>query len=83
MNMTDTDATPDFEAALAELEELVAQMEAGDLTLEASLKAFERGVVLTKTCTDALKAAEQKVKELTADNELVPLDPEDVDFDDG
>ncbi|MDA1074390.1 MAG: exodeoxyribonuclease VII small subunit [Proteobacteria bacterium] len=75
-------ATPDFEAALAELEDLVAQMETGDMTLEASLKAFERGVALTKTCTAALKTAELKVQVLTASDELVPLDPEDVEVDD-
>lgn len=58
----------DFEAALAELNGLVEQMEQGGLTLEDSLKSFEKGVVLTRACQEALKAAEQKVKILTTQN---------------
>jgi len=54
--------TPDFEAALAELESLVEQMEQGDLSLDESLKQFERGVELTRACQTALKEAEQKVQ---------------------
>lgn len=71
----------DFEAALAELEELVDEMEAGDMTLEASLKAFERGVKLTRQCQAALRNAELKVKQLTKDNELEALDPDQLDDD--
>ena len=51
-----------FETSLARLEELVAQMENGDLSLEASLKIFEEGIKLTRECQQALKNAEQKVK---------------------
>jgi exodeoxyribonuclease VII small subunit len=51
----------DFEAAMAELEALVERLEQGDLPLEESLKAFERGVQLTRSCQSALKDAEQKV----------------------
>ncbi len=69
----------DFEAALAELESLVAQMETGDMTLEASLGAFERGVKLTRHCQVALKNAELKVKVLTDENTLEDLDIEDLD----
>ncbi|MEQ8861764.1 MAG: exodeoxyribonuclease VII small subunit, partial [Pseudomonadales bacterium] len=54
----------DFETALEELETLVDRMEAGDLTLEASLSAFERGVKLTRHCQSALRDAELKVKKL-------------------
>lgn len=54
----------DFEAALKELEGLVEKMEQGDLTLEASLAAFERGIQLTRTCQEALAQAEQKVEQL-------------------
>jgi exodeoxyribonuclease VII small subunit len=57
-----TDAQPDFEAAMRELEELVERLEQGDLSLEESLAAFERGVTLTRTCQSALKEAEQKVE---------------------
>jgi exodeoxyribonuclease VII small subunit len=69
----------DFETALAELEELVDQMEAGDLSLEDSLKAFERGVKLTRHCQAALRSAELKVRKLTADNQLEDLDPDALD----
>jgi len=52
----------DFEAAMHDLEQLVERLEAGDLPLEESLAAFERGVLLTRTCQTALKEAEQKVE---------------------
>ena len=56
------DAQPDFETAMRDLEELVERLEQGDLPLEESLAAFERGVMLTRTCQTALKEAEQKVE---------------------
>ncbi|WP_455203540.1 exodeoxyribonuclease VII small subunit [Kaarinaea lacus] len=52
----------DFEAAISELEQLVEQMEQGDISLEQSLKNFERGIELTRTCQKALQEAEQKVQ---------------------
>jgi exodeoxyribonuclease VII small subunit len=60
--------TPSFEQALAELESLVETMEQGELSLEDSLKSFERGVLLTRTCQQALKDAEQKIEILTENN---------------
>tara|TARA_B100001250_G_C19721846_1_gene754224 strand:+ start:649 stop:891 length:243 start_codon:yes stop_codon:yes gene_type:complete len=57
-----------FEKTFAELEELVKQMEEGDLSLEESLKYFERGMLLTKNCQQALNEAEQKVKILLEKN---------------
>lgn len=65
----------DFEASLKELEELVAKMEGGTLSLEESLAAFERGVKLTRDCQSALRTAEMRVKALTQDGyeEDVPL----------
>lgn len=62
-------STPDFETALADLETLVQRMESGELSLEDSLQEFERGVKLTRLCQEALKAAEQRVKLLTADGQ--------------
>jgi len=59
---------PDFEAALEELENLVELMEAGDISLEESLKHFERGIALTRQCQQALQQAEQKVRILLNDN---------------
>lgn len=56
------DETLDFEKSLQELEQLVERLEQGDITLEESLQCFERGIGLTRTCQQALKAAEQKVQ---------------------
>ena len=52
----------DFEQAMADLEGVVARLEQGDVPLEEALKAFERGVALTRACQEALAAAEQKVE---------------------
>ncbi len=71
-----SDDDVDFEAALQELEALVDQMEGGDLSLDESLQAFERGVQLTRACQGVLQAAELKVQALTDDGELEPLAPE-------
>ncbi len=66
-----------FEKSLQELESLVEQMEKGELTLEDSLKHFERGIELTRSCQAALRLAEQKVEQLLEKNgqiEIVPFD---------
>jgi exodeoxyribonuclease VII small subunit len=60
--MTRSKRTPDFEKSITELESLVEKLEGGDLSLEDSLKAFERGVRLTRECQGALEAAETKVE---------------------
>lgn len=64
-----------FEDSLAELEQLVNQLEQGDISLEESLKAFERGVTLTRTCQQALQEAEQKVQILLEKNGTQALEP--------
>jgi exodeoxyribonuclease VII small subunit len=66
---------PDFETALAELEALVSRMEQGDLTLDESLKQFERGVQLTRSCQQALQEAEQRVQILLEKDEQQSLEP--------
>lgn len=69
-----------FEKSLQELESLVEKMETGDLSLEESLKCFERGVALTRNCQKALQEAEQKVQVLLEKNgkeDLQDLDTED------
>ena len=71
------DENINFEAAMAELEQLVAQMEEGDLTLDDSLKAFERGVMLTRQCQQALSQAELRVQKLTDKGTLEDLTQED------
>ena len=50
-----------FEEALGRLEELVKKMEAGDMTLEQSLKAFEEGTRLARFCAKKLDEAERRV----------------------
>jgi exodeoxyribonuclease VII small subunit len=80
-------ALPDFEAAMGELEKLVEQLERGDLPLEEALKAFERGIVLTRSCQTALKAAEQKVEMLLRRSggaeEVVPFEAPGAGPDEG
>lgn len=69
-----------FEQSLQELETLVEKMEAGNLSLEESLKYFERGVALTRNCQKALAEAEQKVRILLEKNgkeQLQDFEPED------
>jgi exodeoxyribonuclease VII small subunit len=64
-----------FEDSLEELEQLVEQMEQGELSLEESLKSFERGVKLTNSCQKALQEAEQKVQILVEKNGQQTLEP--------
>ncbi len=59
-----TKKTPDFERTLAELEETVRRLEAGDLPLEESLGAFEKGVALVRTLHSRLDAVQMRIDEL-------------------
>lgn len=61
-----------FEEAMEELEQLVARMEAGELPLEASLAAYQRGTELVKYCAAQLDRVEKQVKVLEGDM-LKPL----------
>ncbi|MFT3898338.1 MAG: exodeoxyribonuclease VII small subunit [Thermomonas sp.] len=63
-------AVADFEASLDALEQLVGKMEAGGMSLEESLAAYERGVGLYRKCQAALEQAELRVKLLSD-----PMDP--------
>lgn len=58
-----------FEESLKKLEELVKKMEAGDLTLDESLKAFEEGIRLIRFCTRKLDETERKVEILLRDEQ--------------
>lgn len=60
-----------FEQSLDELEQLVARMEGGELSLDESLHAFERGIALFRSCQTALEQSEARVKLL-----LDPAQPE-------
>lgn len=62
------DNNVNFEQALTELNQIVANMEQGGLSLEDSLKQFEKGIQLTRICQQALQEAEQKVQILMAKN---------------
>jgi exodeoxyribonuclease VII small subunit len=63
-----------FEQAL---DELVRQMESGELPLEASIAAYRRGAALARHCQGRLAAAEQEIVKLDGDA-LVPLDPSEM-----
>ena len=56
-----------FEDALQRLEQIVDQLEAGDLPLEDSLKVFEAGVALARRCAKYLEEAEKRIDLLTKD----------------
>lgn len=64
-----------FEQAMQELDEIVSQMEGGDLPLEQMLAAYKRGAQLVQFCRQQLEQAQMEVKKLE-DNEL-------ADYDDG
>jgi len=71
-----------FEKTFTELEDLVKKMERGDLSLEESLEYFERGMLLTKNCQQALNKAEQKVRillEKSNKNNLESFDSDNSD----
>ena len=57
-----------FEKALEELEGIVEDLESGDLSLENSLKSFEKGIKLARQCQEQLSKAELKVQKLIEEN---------------
>jgi exodeoxyribonuclease VII small subunit len=71
-----------FETSLAELEEIVAKLEAGDLPLESSLELFEKGIGLSRECRERLTNAERRIEILVreADGSMSakPIDPDDL-----
>lgn len=71
---------PSFEAALKRLEQIVKQLENGDLALDTALKLFEEGIELSRQCQKQLEEAESKVEILIkkADGKVVarPFQPE-------
>jgi exodeoxyribonuclease VII small subunit len=62
-----TMAEKKFEAAMARLEEIVQELEKGDVALEQSLKLFEEGIKLSRICNKRLEEAERKVEILIKD----------------
>ncbi len=55
-----------FEKSISELESIVMQLEKGELSLEESLKQFEKGISLARKCEETLNKAEQKIEMLSA-----------------
>ncbi len=67
---------PGFENQLKALETIVERLEQGDVSLEESLKLFEKGVQLARACQQSLQEAEQKVQILTrGDDDSIQLEP--------
>jgi exodeoxyribonuclease VII small subunit len=65
-----------FEAAMARLEEIVQELEKGDIPLEQSLKLFEEGIKLSRICNKRLEEAERKVEILIKDkNGIMKAEP--------
>ena len=60
-------AKPSFEDSLRRLEEIVRQLEQGEIPLDESIKMYEEGLALSKACIDRLTQAELKVKRLVKD----------------
>ncbi len=84
MTETSSDSpTPDFEAALARLEDIVKALEGGDLALDGALELFEEGIRLSRLCHGKLESAERRVELLLKDAsgklEAVPFEPEDAE----
>jgi exodeoxyribonuclease VII small subunit len=72
------DQPESFEKLFAELEETIAKLEAGDLSLDESLALYQRGMELAKQCGDLLDQAELRIKVLAPQgNELIEADLEE------
>jgi exodeoxyribonuclease VII small subunit len=74
-----TPPAADFEHSLDELEQLVAKMEGGDMSLDESLASFERGIGLFRHCQQSLEQAELRVRLLLdpdAPDSAEPFEPE-------
>ena len=74
-NPTDAKPVESFEASLDELEKVVKQLEAGDLSLDLSLELFERGMGLSDTCRKQLEEAETRVEMLIRKEGKIAAEP--------
>lgn len=68
-----------FEEAMAELEQVLGQLERGDVALDDSIKLYERGAALKARCETKLKEAEEKVAAITLDADGNPAGLKPVD----
>lgn len=73
--MSDKPETPNFEQSLARLEQLVREMESGQLSLEKMMSHFEEGSALVKTCGDKLNEVEAKIEMLVKKDGKVVSQP--------
>jgi exodeoxyribonuclease VII small subunit len=72
--MKNSDEQPkSFEASLEALEQIVQQLERGDLALEKSLELFEQGIGLSRQCQERLNQAERRIEILLRDNQGHPV----------
>jgi exodeoxyribonuclease VII small subunit len=71
--MKKTEQKRTFEASLSSLEQIVKELERGDLPLEESLKLFEEGVKLSRECQDRLNQAERRIEMLMRDGDGRPV----------
>jgi exodeoxyribonuclease VII small subunit len=70
---------PSFEKAMKDLEKIVKSLESGDLPLEKALETFEKGIQLSRFCSETLDEAEKRVTQLMTDEEGTPVEqPFDV-----
>jgi len=63
-----------FEQAICELEKIVEELEQGELSLDDSIKKFEKGMKLSKLCNDKLNQVEQKLKKLVKSDDGIQLE---------
>lgn len=68
-----------FEQAVAELENIVARLERGDVALDQSIAIYERGEALKKHCEKLLSAAESRIEKIRLDREGKPQSVEPLD----
>ncbi|MBV9242247.1 MAG: exodeoxyribonuclease VII small subunit [Acidobacteria bacterium] len=69
-----------FEQSLTDLEEIVTKLEAGDLPLEQSLKLFEEGIRLSRTCRDRITQAERRIEILMKETNDGSLGAKEIEF---
>ncbi|SES95550.1 exodeoxyribonuclease VII small subunit [Thalassotalea agarivorans] len=79
---TKKDENMSFETALSSLENIVQQLEKGDLPLEQAMALFEQGLALSKTTQQTLQQAEQKIKVLMDKHQDAPLQDFELTQDD-
>ena len=80
--MATAEETKPFEQSLSDLEEIVAKLEAGDLPLEESLKLFEDGIRLSRTCRERITSATHRRIEVLMRETNGNLTPREIEFSD-